>query len=70
MSVAIDGLVGRPRRKVTIRREAEDYVIVMQPEDVVVFRNPNANALRKACNFLRWEVVSDSVPEAHNPTSR
>jgi hypothetical protein len=51
MSVAIDGLAGRPRRKVTIRRDAEDYVIVMQPEDVIVFRNPNASALRKACNF-------------------
>ena len=41
------------------------YVIVLQPEDLVLFRNPSATALRKACNFLRWEIVADAVPEAH-----
>jgi hypothetical protein len=67
MSVAIEGFAGPARRKVAIRRDAEDYVIVLQPEDVVLFRNPDATALRKACNFLRWEVVSDTVPEANDP---
>jgi hypothetical protein len=69
MSVAVGGFVGRSRRKVAIRRDQEDYVIVLQPEDLVIFRNPSATALRKACNFLRWEVVSDTVPEANDPTS-
>jgi len=69
MSLAIEGFVGPSRRKVTIRRDAEDYVIVLQPEDLVLFRNSSATALRKACNFLRWEVVSDTVPEANDPTS-
>ena len=67
MSVAIGGFVGPARRKVAIRRDQEDYVIVLQPEDLVLFRDPNANALRKACNFLRWEVVSDTDPEANDP---
>ena len=25
------------------------------------FRNANASALRKACHFLRWEVVNDAA---------
>ena len=69
MSVAIEGFVGPARRKVAIRRDQEDYVIVVQPEDLVLFRNPDATALRKACNFLRWEVVSDTDPEANDPAS-
>ena len=69
MPVAVEGFVGAPRRKVAIRRDQEDYIIVLQPEDLVLFRNPSATALRKACNFLRWEVVSDTVPEANDPAS-
>ena len=41
MSVAVEGFVGAPRRKVTIRRDEEDYVIVLQPEDLLLFRNPS-----------------------------
>ena len=52
MSVAVEGFVGPARRKVAIRRDQQDYVIVLQPEDLVLFRNPNANALRKACIFF------------------
>ena len=40
MSVAVEGFVGAPRRKVAIRRDEEDYVIVMQPEDLVLFAIP------------------------------
>jgi hypothetical protein len=32
------------RRKVAIRRDQDDYVIVVQPEDLVLFRNPSATA--------------------------
>jgi hypothetical protein len=70
MSVAIEGFVGPSRRKVAIRRDAEDYVIVLQPEDLVLFRNPDATALRRACNFLRWEIVADAVPEAQSRLDR
>ena len=71
MSVAIDAIDRfiQPRRKVTIRRDANDFVIVLQPEDFVVFRNAGASALLKACRFLRWEVASDTAPEADDPAS-
>jgi hypothetical protein len=65
---AIDRFI-QPRRKVTIRRDENDFVIVLQPEDFVVFRNADASALRKACRFLRWEVASDTAPEADDPAS-
>jgi hypothetical protein len=57
---AVDHFI-QPRRQVSIRRDEEDFVIVLQPEDLVVFRNANASALRKACHFLRWEVVNDAA---------
>jgi hypothetical protein len=71
MSVATDALDRfiQPRRRVTIRRDESDFVIVLQPKDFVVFRNADASALRKACHFLRWEVVSDAVPDANDPAS-
>jgi hypothetical protein len=65
VSVALD-VVNRPRhprRRVAIRRDDNDFVIVFQPENLVVFRNTDASALRKACQFLRWEIVSDTPPE-------
>ncbi len=57
------------KRKVAIRRDGEEFVISLQPEDLIVFRHAEAGALRKACLFLRWEVVSDTVPEANNLAS-
>ena len=41
MSVATDAIDRfiQPRRKVSIRRDENDFVIVLQPEDFVVFRN-------------------------------
>ena len=64
------GVINRPlKRKMAIRPDGDDFVISFLPEDTVVFRHAEARALRKACVFLRWEVVSDTVPEAHNPAS-
>jgi hypothetical protein len=65
---AIDRFI-QPRRQVSIQRDDKDFVIVFQPEDLIVFRNASASALRKACRFLRLEVVSDAVPEANDPAS-
>jgi hypothetical protein len=59
----------KPRRQVAIRRDGEDFVVAIQPEDLIVFRNGSVRALRKACSFLRWEVVSDTVIEPNDPTS-
>jgi hypothetical protein len=52
--------VDRPKRLVTLRREGDDFVVLFYPEDVVVFRHTDAQALRKMCAFLRWKIVSDS----------
>jgi hypothetical protein len=64
------GMINRPlKRKVAIRLGGDDFVISFLPENTVVFRHAEARALRKACIVLRWEVVSDTVPEASNPAS-
>jgi hypothetical protein len=47
-------------RRVSIRRDDGDFVVAFQPEDFVIFRNQDANALRRVCNFLQWEIVADS----------
>ena len=39
----------KPRRCVALRRDGDDFVVVFVPEDVVVFRNRDADALRRAC---------------------
>jgi hypothetical protein len=51
----------RPRRLVTLRRDGEDFVVAFYPEDIVVFRNPDLQALRKMCTFLRWKIISDTA---------
>jgi hypothetical protein len=47
-------------RAVSIKRDNEDFVVVFQPEEIVVFRNREPAALRKVCRFLRWTIVSDT----------
>jgi hypothetical protein len=49
-----------PARRVSIRPDGEDFVIVSLAENVVVYRNPDARALRKLCHSLRWEIAIDS----------
>jgi hypothetical protein len=63
MSVAaIDNfLEAQPRRNVSIRRDGKDFVVVYEGQDLVVFRNEDANALRKVCRFLRYTIVSDQA---------
>ena len=51
----------RPKRVVAIRREGDDFVVSLMPNDLVIFRNENADALRKLCKELRWAVVSDTA---------
>jgi hypothetical protein len=55
-----------PKKQVSIRRDDKDFVVAFQPEDFVIFRNGDANALRRVCRLLRWEVVSDTTPEAND----
>jgi hypothetical protein len=53
-------------RRVSIRRDGEDFVIVSLAEDLVVFRNKDANALRRLCRSLHWEIAIDSCLSADN----
>jgi len=51
----------RQRRRVSIRRDDTDFIVAFQPDDIVVFRNNDAKALRRVCEKLRWEIVSDTT---------
>jgi hypothetical protein len=56
-----DYVYQRPKRAVAIRRDGDDFVVSLMPNDLVIFRNESADALRKLCNGLRWAVVSDTA---------
>jgi hypothetical protein len=56
--------VPKTQRRVSIRRDGEDFVIVSLVEDLIVYRNSDASALRKLCRSLRWEIVLDSCVSA------
>jgi hypothetical protein len=60
MSNEISAFARQPKRPVSIRRDNGDFVVAVQPENVIVFWNQDAHALRKACAFLRWQIVSDA----------
>ena len=51
------------RRQVSISRDGADFVVTFQPDNIVVFRHNEASKLRKMCQSLQWEIVSDTVPE-------
>jgi hypothetical protein len=57
------------RRQVSISRDDEDFVVAFQPDNIIALRNSEANALRKMCHTLRWEIVSDTTPEPDDPAS-
>jgi hypothetical protein len=48
-----------PRRLVTLQRDDADFVVTFYPENLVVFRHTEPNALRKVCTGLRWKIISD-----------
>ncbi len=64
--MSIPGPPANPKRLVSLRRDEMDFVVTFQPEDVIVFRNPDANALRKICRQLRWQIVSDTAYTVHD----
>jgi hypothetical protein len=53
--------VQRPKRTVAIYRDGDDFVASLMPNDVVIFRDQSADALRKLCKGLRWAIVSDTA---------
>jgi len=52
------------RRQVTISRNGEDFVVAFLPQNIVAMRHSEAKELRRMCHSLRWEIVSDTTPEA------
>jgi len=50
-------------KRVSIRRDGDDFVAVRQLDGVIIFRNAEAIALRKLCRSLRYEIVSDPDPD-------
>jgi hypothetical protein len=52
--------IDRPKRLVTLRRDGDDFVVTFYPEDAIVFRHTEPNALRKMCTFLRWQIIADN----------
>jgi hypothetical protein len=52
------------RRQVTMRRDGDDFVVAFKPDGFIIYRNKDADALRKLCRSLRWEIVSDTTSSA------
>jgi len=57
------------RRQVSISRDGQDFVVAYQPDNLIVFRHVEASALRRMCNLLRWEIVSDTTPDPNDLAS-
>jgi hypothetical protein len=53
------------RRQVSISRDGEDFVVTFLPENIIAMRHSEANALRKMCHALRWEIVSSQTTPHH-----
>jgi hypothetical protein len=51
----------RQRRTAAIYYDGDDFVVSLMPNDLVIFRNESADALRKLCNGLGWAIVSDTA---------
>jgi hypothetical protein len=62
-------MLARAKRQVCIRRDDCDFVVAIQPDDVVIYRHSTARALRKLCGQLRLEVVADVLPELNDPAT-
>ena len=62
--------IERPRRLVTLQRDGADFGVSFYPEDIVVFRHTEPNALRKMCTFLRWQIIADNASSNDMVTSR
>ena len=52
------------RRRVTMRRDGDDFVVAFEPDGFIIYRNKDADTLRKLCRSLRWEIVSDTTLSA------
>ena len=57
------------RRQVTMRPDGDDFVVATHTDGLIIFRNKDADALRKLCRSLRWEIISDTTAPADKSAS-
>jgi hypothetical protein len=57
------------RRQVTMRRDGDDFVVATHTDGLIIFRNKDADALRKLCGSLRWEIIRDTTAPADKNAS-
>ena len=52
-----------------MRPDGDDFVVATHTDGLVIFRNKDADALRKLCRSLRWEIIRDATEPADKSTS-
>jgi hypothetical protein len=57
------------RRQVTMRPDGDDFVVATHTDGLIIFRNKDADALRKLCRSLRWEIIRDATEPADRSAS-
>ena len=68
-SVQNFSFIKEPKRRVSLRRDGADFIVALQPDNLVVFRHHELHALRKLCKRLRWEIVADVEPDPRDPAT-
>lgn len=43
-----------------MRRDGDDFVVATHADGLIIFRSKDADALRKLCRSLRWQIVRDT----------
>jgi hypothetical protein len=56
------------RRQVTLRCDGDDFVVATHTDGLIIFRTKDAEALRKLCRSLRWEIHPRYSAAADNGT--
>jgi hypothetical protein len=57
------------RRKVTISRDGNEFVVTFLPDNIVALRHSQASELRRMCHTLHWEIITDTVPDPNDLAS-
>ena len=50
-------------------RDGNEYVVTFLPDNIVALRHSQASELRRMCHTLRWEIVTDTVPDPNDLAS-
>jgi hypothetical protein len=61
-----DWIRSKPRRAVSLKRDGGDFVVSFLSNNIVALRDSSREALCRACEFLNWEIVSDTSHSAED----